>query len=295
MEDHESQGLDSLTETMNAAHLQVSGSEREEICLLNTKKSPLTDEGPSLTNLAGELQNIIVNKLHPSAAIALSQTSRHFHACVNLHRLPFSEVFKWLQEKEQLSTISGDYACYICLRLKPRSGFAKGQTRTPRGKSGHNARARICLDCGFSTGMHTPGSMIKIGGELQVLCMGCENSRKRFCMSCRWCDSCIGKGTATVLRKGRRAGPDGEAREVIIRNSCSHHVWEKPKPVRSGAIPQVRPSTGQNPTSSHQVSLISSMYYHPAFLQLADRRVARHWINLARPATVQQLTVPPTV
>lgn len=283
MEDHESQGLDSLTETMNAAHLQVSGSEREEICLPNTKKSSLADERPSLTNLAGELQNVIVNKLprvvkkkgghailvsphfrivpnlqrnsnlqrtcavqilvgdrretklawprfllptlvHPSAAIALSQTSRHFHACVNIHRLPFSEVFKWLQEKEQLSTISGDYACYICLRLKPRSDFAKGQTRTPRGKSGHNARARICLDCGFSTGMHTPDSIIKIGGELQVLCMGCENSRKRFCMSCRWCDSCIGKGTATVLRKGRWAGPDGEAREVIIRNSCSHHV-----------------------------------------------------------------------
>lgn len=295
MENHESHNLDSLTGMLNAAHLQVSGSERGEICLPKTKQSSLTEERPSLTNIAGELQNIIVARLHPSAAIALSQTSRHFHACVNLHRLPSSEVVNWLQEKEQLSTIFEDYACYTCLRLKPRSDFAKGQTRTPRGKSGHNARARICLDCGLSTGMHTPGSMMEIGGQLQVLCMGCETLRKRSCLSCRWCDSCIGKGIATVLRKGRRAGPDGGAREVVIRNSCSHHVWEKPKPIRSEASPQICPSTSETSTSSHQVSPISPIYLDPAFRLLRDRSFLRQWVYWASSASAHQLTVPQAV
>lgn len=237
MEDHQSQNLDSLMRTMNAAHLQVSGSEREEICLPASKNSSGTGERPSLTNLAGELQNIIVANLNPSAVVALSQTSRHFHACVSLNRLPFIGVYNWLREREQVSTNSENYACYTCLRLKHRSAFAKAQTRTPRGKSGYNARARICLDCGFSTGMHTQGSMMDIGGELQVLCMGCETLHKQYCMSCRRCDSYISKGTAIVSRKGQWAGPNGEAREVVIRNSCSHHDWKKPEPIRSGASP----------------------------------------------------------
>lgn len=278
MEDPESQNLDGLTKTMKAALLSVSQPEREKVCLPNGENSSGADERPSLTNLPGELQNIIVANLNPSAVVALSQTSRHFHACVSLHRLRFFEVYEWFREIEQVSTNSENYACYTCLRLKPRSAFAKGQTRTPRGKSGHNARARICLDCGFSTGMHTPGSMMDIGGELQVLCMGCDTLRKRYCMSCRWCDSCISKGTATVSRKGQRAGPNDEAREVVIRNSCSHHDWKTPESVRSGASPQVHLSTGQYPASPHQDSLISSVFSDPALLQLSDRDLFRHWV-----------------
>ena len=216
---------------MKAAHLQVSQPESEKICPPDNEISAATDEKPSLTNLAGELQDLIITNLHPSAAIALSQTSRHFHACVNLHRLPSSAVFDYFQEKESMKTHSNDYACYTCLRLKPRSAFAKRQAKGRQGKLGINGYTRICLECALSTGRLTPGSIIETGREMQVLCMGCETLRKRFCTWCRWCDSCIGKGFATVLRKGQWA-VNGEASNVVIRNGCTEHVWAKPTHVR---------------------------------------------------------------
>lgn len=74
-----------------------------------------------------------------------------------------------------------------------------------------------------------------IGTELQVYCGGCETLQKRFCINCCWCDSCIEKGTATVLRKGQWAKPNGEASEVVIRNACWKHNWEGPSPAGSGS------------------------------------------------------------
>ena len=199
----------------------------------NTERSSGTDEKPSLTTLAGELQDLIITNLHPSAAISLSQTSHHFHACVSLHRLPPSVVYDWFREKEKLSVNFDNYACHTCLRLKPRSAFAKRQTRPPRGKLGQIGHTRICIDCGLTTGKHTPGSVLFDGGEPRVLCIGCMTLRKRFCFSCHWCDSCISKGSATVLRKGCWAGPNGEASEVVLRNGCLAHMWERPRPEAS--------------------------------------------------------------
>ena len=124
MEDHESQHLDSATKMMKTVHLQDSQSDRGEIDAPDIKSSFGTDERPSLTNLAGELQDLIITELHPSSAIALSQTNHHFHASVSLHRLPFSVVFDWFQDKEHMPSHT-NYACYTCLRLKPRSAFAK--------------------------------------------------------------------------------------------------------------------------------------------------------------------------
>ena len=225
MKDHESQHLDSATETMKTVHLQDSQSDGGEIDALDTNNSSGTDESPSLTNRAGELQDLIITKLHPSSAIALGQTNHHFHASVNLHRLPFYLVFDWLQDKEFMPGQT-DYACYTCLRLKPRSAFAKEQTKFKRGTFGKASHSQICLDCGLRTGKHCPGSILVIGKELQVLCMGCKILRNQFCTLCRWCDSCIHRGYAIVLRKGGWAGPNSKARKVTMRNCCQKHVWE---------------------------------------------------------------------
>ena len=215
-------------EMMKPLHLQDPQSDMGEIeAPDNTQSSYGKDKKPSLTNLAGELQDLIITELHPSSAVALSQTNHHFHASVNLHRLPFSVVFDWIREKELMPSHT-DYACYTCLRLKPGSAFATSQIKSRRGKHGKAFHTRTCLDCGFSIGKHSPGSFLKIGDEMQVLCMGCEIMRKRFCTLCQWCDSCIKKGSAIVLRKGQCAGPNGEAREVTIRNCCRKHVWEGP-------------------------------------------------------------------
>ena len=65
MEDHESQHLDSATEMMKTIHLQDSQSDRGEIDAPDIKSSFGTDERSSLTNLAGELQDLII-PLQPS-------------------------------------------------------------------------------------------------------------------------------------------------------------------------------------------------------------------------------------
>ena len=177
MEDRESQDLDSATKMMKTVHIQDSQTDRGKVEIPDIKSSFGVDDRPSLANLAGELQDLIITKLHPSSAIALRQTNHHFHASVNLHRLPFSVVFDWLQDKELMPS-HNNYACYTCLRLKPRSAFAKRQTTSGRGTFGKASHTRICLDCALSTGKHYPGSFLEIGKELQVLCMGCEILRK---------------------------------------------------------------------------------------------------------------------
>lgn len=131
---------------------------------------------------------------------------------------------------ELLPTRSDDFACYTCLRLKPRSAFALKQTKLSRGKFGQGPSKRVCLDCGFKNGRHRPGQTMKFGTELQVYCGGCETLQKRFCTRCCWCDSCITKGTAKVLRKRLWAKPNGEASEVILHNICGNHTWEGPEP-----------------------------------------------------------------
>ncbi len=219
MENRESQTPNNLTETTNAAQPRFSQSGNG---VHDTHSSSGTDEQPGLTNLAGELQDLIIINLHPSAAIALSQTNHHFHSCVSLHRLPFPVLLEYFQEKELLSTHSDDYACYTCLRLQPRSNFAWKQTRTPRGKTGKHAHKRVCLSCGIGTGKHTPGSMMKIGADLQVRCNSCKSLQKRFCRSCRWCDSCISKDAALPSTTG-------------TCNHCENHDWVVPGAVGTGS------------------------------------------------------------
>lgn len=96
IDDKQRQSLDSLTKKMDAAHLQVSRPGSREHGTFHTRESCRTDENPALSNLAGELQDLIITNLHPSAAIALSQTICHFNSYANLHQLPFSAVFNYL-------------------------------------------------------------------------------------------------------------------------------------------------------------------------------------------------------
>ena len=207
-------------------------------------KGSRIDEGASLLNLTGELQDLIITNLHPPAAIALRQTNRHFNACV--HRPSRSDVIEYLQGEESLPIHWDDYACYTCLRLKPRSCFAIVQTRSPRGKGARGAEKRFCLDCGLKTHKLLPGQTLKIGSGLSsgmiVYCGGCETLKGRFCTKCRWCDGCIRVGTATVLRKCYWNMPIGvsvvsdvrnddcaipwdEASEVVLKNICQGHIW----------------------------------------------------------------------
>ena len=200
MQDNESQSLSGLNEKMNAVHLQLSQPDSGEQSSRDTKDKSTVDERPTLSNLAGELQNLIFKHLHPSAAARLRQTNHYFNSSVDI---PMSAVFDYLQEKERLPTHSDDYDCFICLRLKSRSSFGQSQTRSPRGKDGDSSRERFCVDCRTC--------IMVFGGKQLLLCRRCETLQKRFCEACRLCDSCIGKG----------------------HSICQNHNWIGPRPVGS--------------------------------------------------------------
>ena len=135
-----------------------------------------------------------------------------------------------LKEIEQIPAHWDDFACYTCLRLKPRSAFTLKQTKSPRGKVGVQAHKRFCVECGISTPRHRPSHVIKTVTQTPVWCVGCEKLQTQFCINCHWCGSCVEKGTATVLRKGLWAKPNGEASEVVLRNRCIKHVWGEVRP-----------------------------------------------------------------
>ena len=208
MQDNENQSLYGLNEKMNAVHLQVSQPSSGEQSSRDTRDEFTVDERPTLSNLAGELQNLIFKHLHPSAAARLRQTNHYFNSSVDI---PISAVFDYLQEKELWPTHSYDFACFICLRLKSRFSFDKNQTRLKRGTWGDSSRERFCVDCGIKARKYSPTSIIVIGGKKLLLCRHCETLQGGFCEACRICDSCIGKG----------------------HSICQHYSWIGPRPVGS--------------------------------------------------------------
>ena len=224
---NDSQHLDSATDMMKTTHLQDSQSDTDEIDAPDINNSSGTDERPSLTNLAGELQDLIITKLHPSSLIALSQTNHHFHDTVSLHRLPFPVVFAWLLHKENNYWYRyANYACYTCLRLKPQSAFGKKQTRWRRGKWGQDSYMRRCLDCGLS--------------------------------------SCIDKGYATVLNKGYFKGYY-PGRKSSVRWYLQKRVWEatsKASGSSGGSSHSVTHAFAMDEIKEYYGMMASSEWYH---------------------------------
>ena len=188
MGDSKSQILNGLNEKMNAVHLQLSQPDSREEYSRDTGDKSTIDQRPTLSNLAGELQNLIFKHLHPSAAANLRQTNHYFNSSVDI---PISAVFDYLQEKERMPAHADDFACFTCLRLKSRSSFGKSQTRNKRGKNGYSPRERVCVDCGINARKYNRRSVLAVGEEVYMLCCCCRTFQKRYCRACGWCDSCI--------------------------------------------------------------------------------------------------------
>lgn len=109
----------------------------------------------------------------------------------------------------------------------------RGRPNLDGGKSARPLRNECVSIVAFTNGKHTPGSPMKIGAELQVYYFACTTLKRRFCIHCHWCDSCISKGTARGLRKGVHAGPNGEASVVEFQNICKRHDWQGGMPADS--------------------------------------------------------------
>ncbi len=140
----------------------------------------------SLPHLPAELQNLIIANLHPTAAIALSQTNHHYHSTVSLHLLDPDTVHKFLYDLQRLLAADGLYfyesnACYTCLCIKPRTNF----------KFISYDDSRQCLDCQFKGGSVTAGSVYRCGLHYSVICTECFELSSSFCEGCRTCARCL--------------------------------------------------------------------------------------------------------
>ena len=180
-----------------------------------------------LCSLPAELQNLIIPLLHPSAAIALRQTCRWYHDYVSLHRLDHNLVRGYLHDLELLPCNGNNYACFVCLSLKPITSFTaqhvEGKNRRQRGYS----TKRSFLECAVKLGQIKPGRLLYIAkgkcGERTctrvcagckatepgtecvdstpaVMCGGCLTIQTYFCGDCYWCMGCIMKARTWIGR-----------------------------------------------------------------------------------------------
>ncbi len=204
---------------------------------ISASSNPNNCSSTYLCNLTGELQDHIIESLHPAAAIALNQTNRHFHASVTLYRLPLTDVVEYLHGLEMSPSRTKDYACFTCLTLKHRSLFTLRQTKGKRGKNGWEYDLRWCLDCGIKENQFWPGCVVNLaadGVDPVVYCGACTTLQLRYCELCFWCASCIEKRSVKVWRRGEWRNARGEASEVIFTNRCRKHEWRGPA---SAAVP----------------------------------------------------------
>lgn len=73
---------------------------------------------PGLCDLPGEIQDQIILDLHPSAAVALSQTTQHFQSIVSLNRLDPGTVDAFVNERKPQINRKEGYLCGSCFRLR---------------------------------------------------------------------------------------------------------------------------------------------------------------------------------
>lgn len=167
------------------------------------------DSNLNLYTLPTELQHHIVLKIHPSAAIALKQTNRYFHAHISLYRLNPLEVKQYLHEVELRPRHRENYACFTCLRVRPMTAFTVSQLGTKTSRNGAYTSGRFCLDCGVENKRFKPGSVLDIaGGEShrKVFCGSCLTVQSYFCSRCHWCAACIARTKSFKMSWSRSLG-----------------------------------------------------------------------------------------
>lgn len=186
----------------------------------------------------GEIENLIVDMLEIPAALTLSQTNRHFYYTISLHSLKATsparseQVDDYLHYTEKLERHNDSYACYTCLRVKPKSEFMLCHTHHSKGKNGKQWTSRSCVPCMLERGIITPTTVVKTSVGSQVLCGGCSKLKDDYCLVCLWCRRCTKKGRARDFRKpdmvektekvpGTRIKPKRRA----WKRGC--HTWSK--------------------------------------------------------------------
>ena len=190
---------------------------------------------PSLSNLAGEIQNQIFQHLDPVTRGALRYVNGHFHESLALDRSKYStERYNYLHAVETSTwhPRKDDFACHDCDMMKPKKDFSKTQTKGKRGKNGYEYSLRVCMACAVRQGQFKPGSVVKTNDrtESQIFCRACSTLQREWCAHCRFCRKCAEKGKIQTWRKGQWAESPGTAGKVTLESLCilnnGKHDWK---------------------------------------------------------------------
>ena len=211
----------------------------------------------SLPNLASELQDIIISNLHPTAALALGATNRHYHETVTLHRLPVERARRFLFDLEtspnNIIIRKDTYdevksrklcACFTCLRALPCINFAYEEMIASCADTYEDHRfKRQCMNCDLKQGRIKTGAIYYCWCDYIVMCNGCSKVQQDFCRGCRfcdrclkeeralqtcdecgWCDKCIDEKTMewNLRQEGKYDGND--AKKFQMMDACDNHV-----------------------------------------------------------------------
>lgn len=180
-----------------------------------------------LSALPVELQEQIVCNLHPSAAIALKQTSHHFQTFISLDQYDIDEVRAFLQEKETQPHNIGRLACYSCLCLKPRPAcimniYCRNYIAPFRPYGDPHYYQQLCLECAVNKDRMLPANVVNMASEndRMLFCIACLTLQGHFCKTCRWCFTCARLRVAETYRR------DGFGYRIVpIFNCCWKHKW----------------------------------------------------------------------
>jgi hypothetical protein len=163
--------------------------------IYTVSKMAMVDDGirpPLLATLPEELCLAIIEKLDISSIIALSQTSRRFNRLSDpTEESRHSQMIKFLVEVQAFPRWKNGFACFFCLKVLPRCRFTDKQTKSPRGRNGSEQEGRFCIQCGIEKGWSPPGSMVKQGDVIRMVCRQCKRLEGgRFCDICKICSHC---------------------------------------------------------------------------------------------------------
>ena len=136
----------------------------------------------SLPGLPEELCLAVIEQCDMSSMIALLQTSRRFYKLIDPHdkaRRPQMEEFLIKAQSFTRYQEQDGFACFACTKILPRSNFTDKHTKAgPRSRLGSQQRKRFCIPCGVDKGFFTPGTLVKQGHSLRLVCRGCKQFKE---------------------------------------------------------------------------------------------------------------------
>jgi hypothetical protein len=135
--------------------------------------------------LPAELHLEIIKLLDIRDRVILASASRYFRFIISApthSELLVAEDSAWAKSRQL-------YACKGCVNLHSWASFADSMRKGKWCRSGTLANSRLCLKCGVTSALYTPGVHLTICNRAHVICITCQRltdqvGRHGLCAAC---------------------------------------------------------------------------------------------------------------